>query len=128
MSTPKTIINCLVSGDPPSAMFLVRISPGDQVAVLKESVEAHAQIPSRFVTLFKVSLAPEDPLLRAPAPRTVPGAEELSSPWKPISNFFTDTLLHDGIDVLVVSQEASLDSEKCVPPLEETIDEKGSID
>ncbi|KAF4565414.1 Protein kinase domain-containing protein [Pleurotus pulmonarius] len=106
----QILVNCLVSGYPLSAVFSIEISPGDQILALKHSIAIHANLPSRFITLFKISLAPEDPLLLAPDPRTIPGAEELSSPWKPISNFFMDTLAHDVIDVLVVCPVSPLDT------------------
>lgn len=113
MSNAPILVNCLVSGDAPSAIFTIEISPRDSVSDLKGDIGTQSNIPSCFITLFKISLAPKDPLLLAPDSCTIPGAEELSSPLKPISNFFTDTLAHDVVDVLVVLPVATLESRKC---------------
>ncbi|KAF9496898.1 hypothetical protein BDN71DRAFT_673545 [Pleurotus eryngii] len=115
MSSPNApiFVNCLVSGDNPRAIFAIKASPGEKILDLKRDIGTQSNIPSRFITLFKVSLALEDPSLLAADPRTISGAKELSSPLKTISNFFTDTLPHDTVDLLVVSPVASLDTSKC---------------
>jgi hypothetical protein len=86
-------INCLVSGDGPDKIFIVKIPSNKNVSILKDLIKERSgdfsSVDAMDIQLFKVSLAPDE-AHRATNPLQIKNAERLSSPLAKISVVFGD--------------------------------------